>query len=228
MSDPHIEPSQDHNLSALPAFSFECEQFFEKPFAHEGVSADVVKEETPVLSHENTAGVLELPALPLVLPAVAVEHTLEPAQTVQQTVQPPKVPRWPVYVSCGCLAAVALGFFFKEPLLAWFLKRGQDSAVSTYDEAASEAAFYLARGVSAYHAHNYTAALHDLRIALQYDPDSAPIHRSMAVVLATLEQYKAALEHYKAYLRAMPDAPDAREVTALIYGYEHANNLHTP
>lgn len=59
-------------------------------------------------------------------------------------------------------------------------------------------------------------ALPYLERALEIDGRLAPPHKALGTCFAKMKQNAKALDHYKAYLLAAPDAPDAPKIRAIV------------
>ncbi|MGC4115868.1 MAG: tetratricopeptide repeat protein [Myxococcales bacterium] len=59
-------------------------------------------------------------------------------------------------------------------------------------------------------------ALPYLLRALEIDGRLAPPHKALGTCYAKMKQSAKALEHYKSYLLAAPDAPDAPKIRAIV------------
>ncbi len=76
------------------------------------------------------------------------------------------------------------------------------------------------RGNQALRADRVTEAVAAYTQALEASPEFAAPHRGLGIAQARLGNGDAAVEHYKAYLRLAPNAPDAPSVRMIIAEYE--------
>lgn len=86
-----------------------------------------------------------------------------------------------------------------------------EAAKPTAEDLSAEARVFYDRGVKLYRAQQYKAALAAFSAALQMS--SAPeLHYNLAVVSERLKKNGDAIDHYRAYLAARPDADDRQVV----------------
>jgi tetratricopeptide (TPR) repeat protein len=76
-----------------------------------------------------------------------------------------------------------------------------------------EARAFFDRGTRLYSAGHYKAAAAAFTAALQLS-DAPELHYNLAVAAERLGDVADALDHYRAYLEALPEAPDRVEVLA--------------
>jgi tetratricopeptide (TPR) repeat protein len=104
----------------------------------------------------------------------------------------------------------------KSALARLYIERKDYSkAEATLREASGEDLEYV-RGLLHFHRKEYEAAVRDFETHLNKKPDSAYAHYYAGLAYNGMKRPDKMLTHFELFLRARPDAPEARKVRAVL------------
>jgi lipoprotein NlpI len=75
---------------------------------------------------------------------------------------------------------------------------------------------YYYRGVLAAHRKDYKAAAESLERAVKLEPDHAYAHYHAGLAYNLLKRPDKMLEHFQAFLKLAPDAPEAQKIRTVV------------
>jgi tetratricopeptide (TPR) repeat protein len=127
----------------------------------------------------------------------------------------------PIIIVASLVLVVATIVGLRESIRDAFV--GEAAAPSTLITPEQEKARgLLAEGIRLFQKRKIKPAVMAFQQAIELDPQLGQAHRSLGIALATQDNHKDAVAHYKKYLEFTPNAPDTIEVQQIIKDYDAA------